>query len=73
MAPKTGSLRQHLQCFSITQAVLVLAEVQSGQGLPQSMLTADNMLNLRKTLYKAIPMYLAGLTLTKLSILLQYM
>ena len=26
-----------------------------------------------KTLYKAIPIYLAGLTLTKLSILLQYM
>ncbi|KAH0386702.1 hypothetical protein KCU92_g2450, partial [Aureobasidium melanogenum] len=60
-------------CFSITQAVLVLAEVQNGQGLPHSMLTADNTLNLRKTLYKAIPMYLAGLTLTKLSILLQYM
>ena len=27
----------------------------------------------QKTLYKAIPVYLAGLTLTKLSILLQYM
>ncbi|KAG9645363.1 hypothetical protein KCU95_g10263, partial [Aureobasidium melanogenum] len=60
-------------CFSITQAVLVLAEVQNGQGLPQSMLSEDNILNLRKTLYKAIPTYLAGLTLTKLSILLQYM
>ncbi|KAH0260536.1 hypothetical protein KCU91_g14569, partial [Aureobasidium melanogenum] len=60
-------------CFSITQAVLVLAEVQNGQGLPQSMLSEDNIVNLRKTLYKAIPTYLAGLTLTKLSILLQYM
>ncbi|KAH0363640.1 hypothetical protein KCU65_g7232, partial [Aureobasidium melanogenum] len=60
-------------CFSITQAVFVLAEVQNGQGLPQTMLTEDNILNLRKALYKAIPTYLAGLTLVKLSILLQYM
>ncbi|KEQ60632.1 uncharacterized protein M437DRAFT_27966, partial [Aureobasidium melanogenum CBS 110374] len=48
-------------------------QVQNGQGLPQSMLSEDNIVNLRKTLYKAIPTYLAGLTLTKLSILLQYM
>ncbi|CAD0112471.1 unnamed protein product [Aureobasidium uvarum] len=48
-------------------------EVQNGQGLSQSMLSADDLLNLRKALYKAIPVYLAGLTLTKLSILLQYM
>ncbi|KAK6001408.1 hypothetical protein QM012_002739 [Aureobasidium pullulans] len=60
-------------CFSITQAVLVLIEVQNGQGLPQSMLSEDNILDLRKTLYVTIPTYLAGLTLTKLSILLQYM
>ena len=60
-------------CLSVAQSVLVLHEVQNGQGLPQSKLSAITLLNLRKTLYKAIPTYLAGLTLTKVSILLQYM
>ncbi|KAI4725042.1 hypothetical protein E4T49_07178 [Aureobasidium sp. EXF-10728] len=60
-------------CFSVAQAVFVLIEVQNGQGLSSDMLSADDLLNLRKALYKAIPIYLAGLTLTKLSILLQYM
>ncbi|KAH0285567.1 hypothetical protein KCU62_g7402, partial [Aureobasidium sp. EXF-3399] len=60
-------------CFSITQATFVLLEVHYGQGQPQDTLSAENLLNLLKTLYKAIPVYLAGLTFTKLSILLQYM
>ncbi|KEQ98823.1 hypothetical protein AUEXF2481DRAFT_1655 [Aureobasidium subglaciale EXF-2481] len=60
-------------CFSVAQASLVLVEVQHGQGLPQSDLSQDELIGLRKTLWKAIPTYLAGLTLTKLSILLQYM
>ncbi|KAI5207910.1 hypothetical protein E4T39_01681 [Aureobasidium subglaciale] len=60
-------------CFSVAQASLVIVEVQHGQGLPQSDLSQDELVGLRKTLWKLIPTYLTGLTLTKLSILLQYM
>ncbi|THY74742.1 hypothetical protein D6C87_03260 [Aureobasidium pullulans] len=60
-------------CFSVAQVALVVVEVQHGQGLAQSALSADDVQLLKKTLWKLIPTYLAGLTLTKLSILLQYM
>ncbi|KAI4761124.1 hypothetical protein E4T52_01887 [Aureobasidium sp. EXF-3400] len=64
----------HIQPHLGAKLILTfLTEIHYGQGQPESTLSAENLLNLHKTLYIAIPVYLAGLTLTKISILLQYM
>ncbi|GAB7351300.1 hypothetical protein MBLNU459_g1715t1 [Dothideomycetes sp. NU459] len=58
--------------FSVAYASLVIAEVAHGQGLHDSELPPSDVYTLRKILWFAIPCYITALTLTKISILLQY-
>ncbi|KAI4754803.1 hypothetical protein E4T52_02282 [Aureobasidium sp. EXF-3400] len=58
--------------LSVALTVLIGVEVHHGQGRHYSSVSAEELKQLNKALWASVPIYQASLSLTKISILLQY-
>lgn len=62
-----------MKFLSIALVALIAKEVKQGQGLHDDQLSMKDKYALRHTIYYTVPIYLAAITLTKLSILVLYL